>query len=122
MNNVFIRIAIITLALFGVYKMFPQISGPIDYYVKNPKFQESVVIPSVNVANKVLPDKLQVPTPEVMGVSSEYVENSPLKEITDEIASKAGVIAADQIEQIRKAASAQFCSILLEKIKTECAQ
>ncbi|KKS94690.1 MAG: hypothetical protein UW68_C0010G0010 [Candidatus Collierbacteria bacterium GW2011_GWB1_44_6] len=120
MDNLFIRIFIISLALFGVYKMFPQISGPVDYYVKNPKFQSSVVSPAVNMANNVLPDKIQIPTPKVMGVDTEYTGDSPLKTITDEISKQAASLAASQIEQIRKTASDQFCNALLEKIKTEC--
>jgi len=100
--------------------MFPQISGPVDYYVKNPKFQSSVVSPAVNMANNVLPDKIQIPTPKVMGVDTEYTGDSPLKTITDEISKQAASLAASQIEQIRKTASDQFCNALLEKIKTEC--
>lgn len=122
MNNIFIRIIIVTLAVFGLYKMFPQISGPVDYYIKNQEFQTKVVTPAVNMANKVLPDKLQIPTPAIMGVSTEYAGESPLKAITDEISKQAASLAASQIEQIKKTASDQFCSALLEKIKTECNQ
>ena len=119
MNNIFVRILIITLALFGVYKMFPQISGPVDYYVKNPQFQTSVIKPAVNLANKVLPEKIQIPTPGIMGVSTEYTE-SPLKSITDEISKQAASVAASLLKESTKAVSDQFCSSLLEKIKTEC--
>lgn len=122
MNNIFIRILLIVLALFGLYKMFPQIAGPIDYYVKNPSFQTQVVSPAVNMANKVLPAKIQIPTPAIMGVATEYTGDSPLKSITDEISKQAASLAASQVEQIKKAASDQFCSILIEKIKTECGQ
>lgn len=120
MDNIVIRIFIISLALFGVYKMFPQISGPVDYYIKNPQFQSSVIVPAVATANKVLPDKIQIPTPNVMGVATEYTGEAPLKALTDEISKQAASLAASQIEQIKKTASDQFCSALLEKIKTEC--
>ncbi len=120
MNNIFVRLVIITLALVGVYKIFPQVSEPVDYYIKDPRFQSGVVIPAVGLANKVLPDKLQIPTPNVMGVATEYVGDSPLKAITDEITRQTASLAAHQIEQIKKTASDQFCNALLEKIKTEC--
>jgi hypothetical protein len=122
MNNIFIRVTIFSLALFGVYKMFPQISGPADYYLKNPQFQSSVVIPAIITANKALPAKIQIPTPDVMGVATEYTGEAPLKSITDEISQQAASLAASQIEQIKKSASDQFCQVLLEKIKTECDQ
>lgn len=120
MNNIFVRIVIIILAVFGLYKMFPQISKPIDYYIQNPSFQNSVVIPAVQTANNILPDKIQIPTPQVMGASTDYSGDSPLKQISDEVSSKAAQLANDQINQIKKAASDQFCSILLEKIKSDC--
>ena len=121
MNNIFIRVLIITLALFGVYKMFPQISGPVDYYVKNPRFQTSVIKPALDLANKALPEKMQIPTPGVMGVTTEYTE-SPIKAITDEISKQAASVAASLVEKSSKAVSDQFCNALLEKIKTECGQ
>ncbi len=102
--------------------MFPQISGPVDYYIKNPQFQSGVLVPATNLANKVLPDKLQIPTPAVMGVATEYSGEPPIKAITDEISKQAASLAASQIEQIKKTASDQFCNALLEKIKTECGQ
>lgn len=120
MNNIFVRIVLIILALFGLYKMFPQISKPVDYYLKNPSFQKSVVVPAITTANNILPDKIKIPTPQVMGTSTEYVGESPLKQITDEVSSKAGQIASEQIEQIKKSASDQFCKVLIEKIKTDC--
>ncbi len=122
MNNIFIRVLIITLALFGVYKMFPQISGPVDYYVKNPRFQTSVIKPAVDLANKALPEKIQIPTPGIMGVSTEYTAQSPIKAITDEISKQAASVAATLLKESTKAVSDQFCSSLLEKIKTECGQ
>ncbi len=120
MNNIFVRIILIVLALFGVYKMFPQISKPVDYYVKNPSFQNSVVIPAITTANNVLPDKIQIPTPQVMGTYTDYTADSPLKQITDEVSSKAAQLATEQINQIKKTASDQFCTILIEKIKADC--
>lgn len=119
MDNIFIRIIILSLAFFGVYKMFPQVSKPVDYYVKNPQFQSSVLVPAVATANKILPDKIQIPTPRIMGVTTDYTE-APLKTLTDEISKQAASLAASQIEAIKKTASDQFCSALLEKIKTEC--
>lgn len=120
MDNIFIRIALISLALFGVYKMFPQVSKPVDYYLKNPQFQSRVIIPAIAKANKILPDKFQIPAPAVMGVTSDEYLEAPLKTITDEISKQAASLAASQIEIIKKTASDQFCTVLLEKIKTEC--
>lgn len=120
MNNIIVRILLIVLALFGVYKMFPQISKPVDYYVKNPSFQNSVVLPAITTANNVLPDKIQIPTPQVMGTYTDYSADSPLKQITDEVSSKAAQLATEQINQIKKSASDQFCTILIEKIKADC--
>ena len=119
MNNIFIRIAIFSLALFGVYKMFPQISQPVDYYVKNPQFQSSIISPAVELANKVLPDKIQIPTPKIMGVTTEYTQ-SPISSITEEISRQAASVAASLFEKSSKAVSEQFCNALLEKIKSEC--
>ncbi len=120
MNNIFVRILIIILAVFGLYKMFPQISKPVDYYIKNPSFQNSVVIPAVKTANNILPDKIKIPTPQVMGTSVDYSGDSPLKQITSDVSSKAAELANEQLNQIKKAASDQFCTILLEKIKSDC--
>ncbi|HOX96194.1 MAG TPA: hypothetical protein PLI45_02335 [Candidatus Woesebacteria bacterium] len=120
MNNIFVRILLIALAVFGLYKMFPQISKPVDYYIKNPNFQNSVVIPAVNTANNILPDKINIPTPQVMGTYTDNSGDSPIKQITTEVSSKAAELANEQLNQIKKAASDQFCSILLEKIKTDC--
>jgi len=120
MNNIFIRIVLIVLAIFGLYKMFPQISEPVDYYIKNPDFQNSVVVPAVKTANNVLPDKFKIPTPQVMGTYTDYSQDSPLKQITDEVTKKAADLANDQINQIKKSAADQFCSILIEKIKADC--
>jgi len=119
MNNLFIRIVIISLALFGVYKMFPQISKPVDYYIKNPQFQSSVIVPAIATVNKVLPEKIQIPTPNIMGVSTEYTQ-SPISSITEEISKQAASVAASLVEKSSKAVSDQFCSALLEKIKSEC--
>lgn len=120
MNNIFVRIILIVLALFGLYKMFPQISKPIDYYVKNPSFQNSVVLPAVKMANGILPSKIQIPTPQVMGTYTEATSESPLKQIQDEVTQKAVNLANEQINQIKKTASDQFCTILIEKIKSDC--
>jgi hypothetical protein len=100
--------------------MFPQISKPVDYYVKNPAFQSKVVLPAITAANNVLPDKIKIPTPQVMGTYTDYTGDSPLKQITDEISSRAAQLATEQINQIKKAAADQFCSILIEKIKSDC--
>lgn len=100
--------------------MFPQISKPVDYYIKNPSFQNSVVIPAVKTANNILPDKIKIPTPQVMGTSVDYSGDSPLKQITSDVSSKAAELANEQLNQIKKAASDQFCTILLEKIKSDC--
>lgn len=120
MNNIFVRIVLIMFALIGVYKIFPQVSKPVDYYIKNPQFQNSVVLPAVQTANKVLPSKIQIPTPQIMGAYTENLDTSPIKQITDEVSSKAADLASDQLEQIRKSASDQFCKILLEKVKSDC--
>ena len=120
MNNIFVRILLIAFALFGLYKMFPQISKPVDYYLKNPSFQNSVIIPAVQTANNFLPDKINIPTPQVMGTYTDYSGDSPLKQITDEVSKKAADLANEQIIQIKKSATDQFCTILIEKIKSDC--
>ena len=122
MNSIFVRIAIVAFAAFGLYKMFPQIARPVDYYIQNPVFQKDVLTPAIVTANKILPDKIQIPAPQVMGVQTEYQGDSPLKQITDQVTKQAGDLAAQQIVQIKKTAADQFCQVLIEKIKTECAQ
>jgi len=120
MNNIFVRIILVMLAIFGLYKLFPQISKPVDYYIKNPSFQNSVVIPAIKTANNILPDKLKIQTPQIMGTYTDYSGASPLKQITDEVTKKAADLANDQINQIKKSAADQFCTILIEKIKSDC--
>jgi hypothetical protein len=120
MNNIFVRILIIGFALFGLYKMFPQISHFVDYYIKNKTFQSSVVTPAVTAANSILPSKIQIPTPQVMGDSTDYVGDSPLQQLTSQVSSQAASLANDQLNQIKKAATNQFCQVLLEKVKTDC--
>jgi len=120
MNNIFVRVVVIALALFGVYKLFPQVSKPVDYYIKNPSFQKEFVTPLVSNANKILPAKIQIPTPAIMGVSTEYANESPIKQLTDSVSKQAAELAAEQVSQIQKTASDQFCQVLLEKIKSQC--
>jgi hypothetical protein len=121
MNNIVIRIILIVLAGIGVYKIFPQISTPVDYYLKHPAFQTGVIRPAVLTANKILPEKLKIPTPsEVMGVATEGSASSPLKALTDEVTRQAADLAGEQINQLRKSASEAFCTTLIEKIKAEC--
>ena len=120
MNNIFIRILIISFALFGLYKMFPQVSRFVDYYVKNKTFQSSVVTPMINTANNILPSKIQIPTPQVMGDATEYIGDSPIQQLTSQVSSQATALANDQLNQIKKAAADQFCQVLIEKIKTDC--
>jgi hypothetical protein len=122
MGNIVIRTVIIVLAAIGVYKVFPQVQKPVDYYIKNPKFQNSVVSPAITIANKVLPPKLQLPTPSaVMGISTESSTVSPIKQITDEVGRQAANLANEQIVQIKKSATDNFCKVLMEKIQSECA-
>ena len=121
MGNIIIRTLIIVLAAVGVYKIFPQVAKPVDYYIKNPKFQNSVISPAINVANKVLPSKLQLPTPSaVMGVSTDASMSSPIKDLTDEVSRQAANLAGEQINQLRQSATDTFCKVLIEKIQSEC--
>lgn len=120
--NLVTRTLILILAGFGVYKMFPQVSGPVDYYVKNPQFQEGVVIPAVQTANSILPSKLQIPEPDVLGAQTSTFTESPLKTITDEVGKKVASAAADQVVVIKNAAANQVCQALLEKLQSECGQ
>jgi hypothetical protein len=120
--NIAARIIILVLAAFGVYKMFPQIAEPVDFYIKDPNFQNSAIIPAVRTANKVLPSKLQIPEPDVLGAQTSAITDSPLKSISDVVTQQVASIAAEQVVNIKKAASDQFCQALIEKIKTECGQ
>lgn len=122
MNNIFSRVIILVLAGFGVYKMFPQVSGPVDYYIKNPQFQQGAVIPAIKTANGILPSKLQIPEPAVLGSETSSAGESPLKSMSDEISKQVASVAAEQVVNIKNAASNQVCQALLEKLKTECGQ
>jgi hypothetical protein len=122
MNNIAVRFLVLTLAGFGTYKMFPQVAGPIDYYVKNPQFQQGVVLPAIKTANNILPSKLQITEPKVLGSETTSATESPLKTITDELGSQVASIAAQQVVNIKKSASDQVCQALLEKLKSECGQ
>jgi len=120
--NLVTRTLILILAGFGVYKMFPQVAGPVDYYVKNPKFLEGVIRPVVQTANSVLPSKLQIPESDVLGAQTTTYAESPLKTITDEVGKKVASAAADQVVVIKNAATNQVCEALLQKLQSECGQ
>ncbi len=120
--NVLTRFIILILAGFGVYKMFPQVSTPVDYYVKNPEFQKGVLVPAVKTANKILPSKLQIAEPLVLGVETTSYAESPLKSLSDEVGKKVASAAAEQVVVIKNAAANQVCQALLEKLKSECGQ
>lgn len=120
--NLVTRTIILILAGFGVYKMFPQVAEPIDYYIKNPQFQNDVVIPVVNRANSVLPSKIQIPTPDVLGTETSAYTDSPLKTITEDVSQKVASVAAQQVVVIKNAAQNQVCQALLEKLQSECGQ
>jgi hypothetical protein len=123
MGSIIIRTIIVILAGIGVYKIFPQVQVPVDYYLKNPQFQNSVISPAITMANKVLPAKIQIPTPAaVMGVSVDASAVSPVKQITDEVSKQAANLANEQIIQIKKTATDNFCKVLIEKIQSECGQ
>ncbi len=120
--NLVTRTLILILAGFGVYKMFPQVAGPVDYYVKNPQFQSGVVLPAVQTANSVLPSKLQLPEPNVLGTETSVYTESPLKTLTDEVGQKVASVAAEQVIVIKNAAANQVCQALLQKLQSECGQ
>lgn len=122
MNNIVVRLLVLVLAGFGTYKMFPQVSGPVDYYLKNPQFQQGAILPAIKTANKLLPTKFQIAEPAVLGTAATSYTESPLKTITDEIGSRVASIAAEQVVNIKKSASDQVCQALLEKLKSECGQ
>lgn len=122
MNNLFFRVLVLGLAGFGTYKMFPQVSSTVDFYLKNPQFQQNAVVPAVKTANKLLPTKLQIPEPNVLGSETTSFSESPLKTVTDEIGKQVASIAAEQVVNIKKSASDQVCQALLEKLKSECGQ
>lgn len=122
MNNLAIRLVVLSLAGFGTYKMFPQVSGTVDYYIKNPNFQQGAIIPAIKTANKLLPTKLQISEPNVLGAETTSTAASPLKSVTDEISSQVASIAAQQVVNIKKTAQDQVCQALLEKLKSECGQ
>lgn len=120
MNNLLTRIVVLSLAGFGVYKMFPQVSEPVDYYVKNPQFQQGVIVPAIKTANKILPSKLQMTEPEVLGTETTSFTESPLKSVTDEIGKQVASVAAEQVVVIKNAAANQVCQALLQKLQSEC--
>ncbi len=120
--NLITRTLILILAGFGVYKMFPQVAAPVDHYVKNPKFQEGVILPAIQTANTILPSKLQIPKPDVLGAQTSTYAESPLKTITDEVGKKVASAAADQVVVIKNAAQNQVCQALLQKLQSECGQ
>ena len=122
MNNLFFRVLVLGLAGFGTYKMFPQVSGIVDFYLKNPQFQQNAVVPAVKTANKLLPTKLQIPEPNVLGSETTSFSESPLKSVTDQLSKQVASIAAEQVVNIKKSASDQVCQALLEKLKSECGQ
>ncbi len=120
MNNIVVRFLVLALAGFGTYKMFPQVAGPVDYYIKNPQFQQGVILPAIKTANGILPSKLQIAEPTVLGAETTSAAESPLKSLTDDIGQKVASIAAEQVVNIKASAQDQVCEALLEKLKSEC--
>lgn len=120
--NIMARLIILVLAAFGVYKMFPRIAEPVDFYIKDPKFQQGAIVPAIRTANKLLPSKMQIPEPNVLGAETSALTESPLKTITDAVTQQVASVAAEQVVNIKRAASDQFCQALIEKIRTECGQ
>ena len=120
MGSIALRLLITALASLGIYKTFPQVSEPVNYYIQNPQFQQGIVSPAIKTANSILPSKLQIPTPALVLGESTDSGISPLQSLSEEVSKKAAGIAGEQVEQIKKSATGAFCQVLIEKIQSEC--
>lgn len=118
-----IRIAIVVALGFGAYKLYPQFKPIVQKQIENPNVLGDTVGPVIDNINSVLPDNIQIPTPSPVGITT---EKQPIKvpqalqQAIDEIKIKTTEITNQQLEIIKKEASKQFCSALVEKIKAEC--
>ena len=120
MGNIALRLLLSVLAGIGVYKTFPQVSEPVNYYLQNPKFQTGFVRPAIGMANSFLPSKMQIPTPALVLGDSATNNVSPIQSLTEEVSKKAASLAGEQVEQMKQTATSAFCQVLIERVKSEC--
>lgn len=120
-----IRIAIVAALGFGAYKLYPQYKPIVQKQIENPGVLGETVGPVIDNINTLLPDNIQIPTPTNQS-SNQNNDPRPIsvppavQQAIDEIKIKTTEITNQQIEMIKKEASKQFCSALVEKIKSEC--
>ena len=119
-----IRIAIVVALGFGAYKLYPQYKPIVQKQIENPGVLGETVGPVIDNINTLLPDNIQIPTPgnndDQPGNPRPISVPPAVQQAIDEIKVKTTEITNQQIEIIKKEASKQFCSALIEKIKTEC--
>lgn len=120
-----VRIAIVAALGFGAYKLYPQYKPIVQKQIENPGVLGETVGPVIENINTLLPDNIQIPTPTN---SDSNPTNDPrpisvppaIQQAIDDIKLKTTEITNQQLEIIKKEASKQFCSALVEKIKAEC--
>lgn len=120
----FARIAIVIAIGIGIYKFYPRLSPQVKQTLSQPKvLGESIVNPVVNSLNKVLPDQINLPTikasPNSSSISSSS-SNTALNSVLNDVKSKAGDIAQEQFDNLKKEAGKTFCQVIIKKIEQEC--
>lgn len=125
------RILILITLGFGAYKLYPHYQPLVQKQLDSPNVLGATVDPWINSLNQVLPESIQIPrsSAELNPAESQTSfgdtqsgQKTPeaIQKIFDEVKVKTGEVAQEQLEVIKKEASKQFCSVLLEKIKNEC--
>lgn len=119
-----IRIAILIGLGFGAYKLYPQYKPIIQKQVENPAVLGDSVAPIIDSLNNLLPSTIQIPQilPTISPTNQTVENKTPqaVQNLIDDVKVKTNQVAQEQLDIIKKEASKQFCSVLLEKIKTEC--
>lgn len=107
------------------FKLYPQYKPIVQKQIENPGVLGETVGPVIDNINTFLPDNIQIPTPTNSG-NNQTNDPQPIsvppavQQAIDEIKIKTTEVTNQQIEIIRKEATKQFCSALVEKIKNEC--
>lgn len=120
-----IRILVIIALGIGVYKFYPRLSPQVKQTLSQPKvLGESIYVPVANSLNKILPDKVNLPTikpsSNTTTLNSSSSSNAALNSVLNDVKSKAGDIAQEQFNNLKNEAGKTFCQVIIKRIEQEC--
>ena len=128
LNNPLVRIALVAVGAFTLYRLVPVIMAKLPQEIVNPNFYQNRVLQPLQ--NLFSVDKLKVNTgsEEVLSAtdSNENSNNiSPqqstqVQVIVNQVKEQVSTTTKEGIDVIKKTANEQFCKALIEKIEKEC--